>query len=112
MNEENRGRKGAAAAHALGFLTGFIAPLVFYLALRRENFMRQQVREALNFQLTILPATLLGSVLNWQVGLPLVLATHTMNLALCGAGTIKAARGEAYRYPVCIRFLKAPGPGG
>ncbi|WP_149202794.1 DUF4870 domain-containing protein [Actinotalea subterranea] len=102
-------RLWATLAHIGGLILSFIAPLVIWLMYKdRGRFVEEQAKEALNFQITVVIASIaltvitvvtfgLGSIL-WVVMIaPLVF----MIMA-----AVAANKGEAYRYPVNIRFIK------
>lgn len=109
----------AVIAHAGGIVGGFLAPLVVYLAVdKADTFTRTEAAEALNFQLTLMIA--------WVVGVfaAIILAVATLGIALIvivpaflavqiGAtilmilGAVSAGKGKPYRYPVNLRFVKA-----
>lgn len=103
----------------LGGLAGFIfpfgniiAPLVIWLIKKNEDkFVDEQGKEALNFQITLIIAAVIGFILTilvitMCVGIPLLAATGICNLIFCIMGAVKANNGESYRYPVNIRFIK------
>ena len=127
LPEEVRGWGIAAHLGGLGIgltsggVLGFVGPLFVWLWKRDEHgFVEHHAREALNFQLTALlaiaaavalsiPAMIVG-VLTLGVGLVLlgvlaaVAAVAWFVLPIVAA--VKAANGEGYRYPVCIRFVR------
>lgn len=109
---------------------GFLSPLIGYLLLReRSAFLRESIRNALNFQLTVLLASIvvtagfvaaLGStaVVNasadYYTGLTIALAgllvigaaVGVVDAVLCIVGSVRATRGTAFRYPLAIRFVR------
>jgi len=92
-----------AAAVALAFL----GPLIVMLTKGNESpWVRRQAVESLNFQLSILVygavSLLLCFVLIGLVLLPLVGLAW---LVFTVIGSIRAARGEEYRYPLTIRIV-------
>ncbi|MDA1052281.1 MAG: DUF4870 domain-containing protein [Planctomycetota bacterium] len=95
-------------SHLLGIFTGFIGPLVIWLIKKDDSaFVDDQAKESLNFQATIL----IGQVIN--CGLMLVcigyitfLALWVTTLIFCIMATVAANKGERYRYPINIRFIK------
>ena len=93
-----------AAAIALAFL----GPLIVMLTKGNESpWVRRQAVESLNFQLSILiygaVSVLLCFVLIGFVLLPLVGLTGLVCTIL---GSIRAGRGEDYRYPFTIRMVR------
>lgn len=101
-------------AHALtllGYIAGIahvIPALIVYLAKKDEHeFIAEQARESLNFQLTILPLLVFGWVswffcLGWLI-LPVV---YLFQLVMVIVASIQANDGKHYRYPLTIRFVK------
>jgi uncharacterized protein len=101
-----------SAAHwssfvAAAVLLGFLGPLIVMLTKGNESpWVRRQAVESLNFQLSILVygavSLLLCFVLIGLVLLPLVGLAW---LVFTVIGSIRAARGEEYRYPLTIRIV-------
>lgn len=97
----------AAIAHVLGLVTGFIGPLIIFLVKQEDEFVQDQAREALNFQITVL----IGLIISWIlafifVGFVLMVVVLLADLVFCIMATIAANNGEQYRYPVCLRLIK------
>ncbi len=102
----------AALAHVLGLFTGFLGPLILYLVKTQEGLARDQAREALNFQITVLiAAAVSGLLMVILIGIPLMFAVAIGNLVLCIIAAVKASEGNMYRYPVAIRFVAGPRAG-
>lgn len=95
-------------AHLGGLLLGFVAPLICYLVLKdRGPFVREHSATALNFQLTILIGYLVGVVLVFAfIGVLIVPAVAVLALVFSIIASIKAYKGEWYRYPVAIPFIR------
>ncbi len=98
----------AAAAHLLGLLFGFLAPLVIWLIKKEEDpYVEAHAREALNFQLTLLIAWVVSFILMIVlIGFLLIIIVWIASLVFAIMAGVKAANGEAYRYPISIRFIK------
>jgi uncharacterized Tic20 family protein len=85
-----------------------VGPYSIWL-LKREDFpfVREQGKEVLNFQFS---ATIYGAVALALVpvyaGAPLFLAVVIFAVVTTMIGASRASAGIAYRYPLCIRFLK------
>jgi uncharacterized Tic20 family protein len=106
-------RGWAAAAHLLPFLgLSFIAPLIIWLIKRDEDaFVELHGREALNFQISILIYAFVSAILILVlIGIVLLLALGIFALIFQIIAGVKAATGQVYRYPLTIRFVKAPEP--
>lgn len=86
-----------------------VATGVMWLIRRhRSAFLDDHGKEALNFQLSLLAYFLLGVVLS-PIGigvLIMVLGVPLLRLVGCVRGAVAAYRGEFYRYPMCIRFVR------
>jgi hypothetical protein len=125
-------RTWAAAAHLtlllnlMNICIGLIGSIVVYVLSRnRGPFARDQAREALNFQLTVMlvmVALLLAVIIVIAQGplfmiigggrsslLWLTMAFVLATLASAAAGVVaamQANRGERFRYPFAIRFVR------
>lgn len=94
-----------------GFIIPFgnvLAPLALWLA-KREKYplVDDQGKESLNFQLSIMLYSLVGFVLIFiVVGFLLLIVIAFFALIQVIIATISASKGNKYRYPLCIRFIK------
>lgn len=101
-------RNLAVLCHVGGFLTWFVLPLILWLVKRDQSkFLDDQCKEALNFQFSIGIYTLVAvlSIL-LVVGILLVPALIIFEIVVIIQAAIAANKGERYRYPLCIRFVK------
>ena len=94
--------------HLLGLFTCFVGPLIIWLIKKDEDpFVDNQGKEALNFQITVGIAFIVSGLLAFVcVGLFLGIAVGIADLVFCIVAAAKANSGQAYRYPVSIRFIK------
>ena len=94
--------------HLGGLFFGFLAPLVGYLVLKdRGPFVRAHTATALNFQLTLLIAYLVGGILTIVfIGFLILFAAYVLNIVFCIIAAVKANKGEWYTYPLTIPFLR------
>ncbi len=101
-------RTWAMLCHLLAIFTGFIAPLVIWLVKKDEDpFVNSHGKESLNFQITVAIAMIISWLLCFAcVGFVLFPAVAIVDIVFCILATIKANGGQAYRYPVSIRFIK------
>ena len=85
-----------------------IGPLLVYKMKREEfDFVDDQGKEALNFQITMTIALLISALLVLiLVGLLLLILVGLVCLIFTVIGSLRAAQGEFYRYPFSYRFLK------
>jgi len=95
-------------AHLLGIFTGFIGPLVIFLTMNEKSGSNyENSRNALNFQLSMLIYGIVSGILVLVlIGIVLLWALSIFSLVTCIIGTIKASRGEVYKYPLAISFIK------
>lgn len=115
-------RTWAMAAHlsALVMVIGIpslVGPLVVWLVKRDHSaFVDDQSKEALNFNLSVLVYAIVGGVIasllaivTLGIGIilvvPIVLVAAAAWLVLVIVGAVRASNGEAYRYPLTIRFI-------
>ncbi|WP_240196954.1 DUF1707 and DUF4870 domain-containing protein [Nonomuraea lactucae] len=99
-------RLGASAAHLLA-LVGFpiAGPLILMLTGGKTSpYIRRHAVEALNFQLTVLGATLLLPIT--VIGVLLVPVIWVAAFVLSIAGGISALSENQFRYPLTIRMVK------
>ena len=102
-------RTMALLAHLLPLLGfGFIAALVIYLVKKDDSdFVADQAREALNFQITLFIGFIASVVLMFVlIGFLTIMALGIAALVLGIVAAIKSNDGEWYRYPLNIRFIK------
>src|SRR4051812_46196938 len=104
---EAEDRQWASFAH-LGGIIGFLPSLIIWLVFKdRGAFTNTEAKEALNFQITILIAYIVGSILSVIfVGFIITLAAWVVAIIFSILGFLKAKDGVAYRYPFAIRLIK------
>lgn len=99
-------------AHLLVIFTGFIGPLIIWLIKKDQSpFVNQQGKEALNWAITILigfvGCIIIGLIPIVQLVVCLIYpAVFVCNVVFGILSTITVNKGQPYRYPVCIRFIK------
>ena len=105
-------RNWAMAAHLGSFLAayialGLLAPLAVLLFKGNDStFVRRHAIESLNFQITTLIYAAICLVLAFVlIGFVLLAALGLLYLIVVIVGTVKASRGEDFRYPVTFRFI-------
>jgi uncharacterized Tic20 family protein len=101
-------RLWAMLAHLSEFVLAIIAPLLIMVLLgKRSAFVDDQAKEALNFHITVLIASIVaGFSLLIFIGIILLPIVIIGALVLAIIAAIKSYNGELYRYPVNIRFIK------
>lgn len=103
----------SAIAHLsplLGYLIGFgqiLIPLVILLLKGDSPYIREHAKESLNFQISM-TVYFIGSVILMFVLVGFLLAGVLAIVALIAMinATLRAANGETYRYPICLRLVK------
>jgi uncharacterized Tic20 family protein len=97
----------ATLIHLGGIILYFLPALIGYLVLKdRGPFIREHSRTALNFQLTVLLAELVGLVTSWIfIGFVILALVAVLNIIFSIIAAVAAQRGERYVYPLAIRFI-------
>jgi uncharacterized Tic20 family protein len=107
-------RNWAMLSHLLALVGYFvvplgnvIAPLIIYLVKKDESpFVAEQARESLNFQISLCIYALISGVLVIiLVGFLLLGVIWVGGVILTLIASVKAANGEAYRYPFTLRLI-------
>lgn len=100
----------ALITHLSGIVLGFIVPLVIWLVNKDKtdkDFLNDQAKEALNFQITLLIVYVVGMVLTIiLIGALINLAAWIACVVLSIIAGLKANEGVAYRYPFALRLIK------
>lgn len=94
--------------HIGGIVVFLIVPLVAYLVLRdRGPFVRHHTGQALNFQLTMLIAYVIGFITSWfGIGVLLIVAAGILTVVFGIIAAVAASRGQFYGYPLAIPFTR------
>lgn len=97
----------ATLIHVGGIFFNFLPALIGYLVLKdRGPFIREHSATALNFQLTVLIASVVAGVLTVAlIGFVLLPAIGIVNVVLSIIAALAANRGETYVYPLSIKFV-------
>jgi len=102
-------RTWAILAHVLPLVVGgFLPPLIIWLAFKgRGAYLEDQAKEALNFQLTLLIAYVIGFITIFiLIGFVILAAAGIAALVFAILAGVASSRYEWYRYPLTIRFVK------
>jgi|APGre2960657404_1045060.scaffolds.fasta_scaffold219351_2 uncharacterized Tic20 family protein len=94
--------------HLTGIFLSFLGPLILYLMYKDKanDFVKSNIIEALNFQLTGLVALIVCiiiPILGWFLLLPIV---SLILIILPILATIESANDRKYKYPIKIEFIK------
>lgn len=101
-------RMYALFAHIGGIFFSFLVPLIIWIMFReRSRFVDSQGKEALNFQITLAIAYVVGLVTSVIfIGVFIIIAAGIYAI-VCGImAALAVNRGEDYRYPWAFRFIK------
>ena len=100
-------RTWALIAHLGGLFTSFIAPLVVWLVKKDEGeFVADQAKEALNFQITVAILMIVGGVGTFcLIGIPIIIIVYLADLVFSIVAGLRAYDGRRYRYPFALRLL-------
>jgi len=92
----------AALAHASALVASFFGPILFLvLGDDDDELVRENAKNAINFQITIFVLTLIAGVLTFLIiGLFLLPLIGVLDLILVLIATVKANNNEIYSYPL------------
>lgn len=98
----------AMLCHLLAIFTGFLGPLILWLIKKDDHqYIDAQGKEALNFQITVMLASLVCIPLCAVcIGFVLLPVIGIADLVLCIMACVAASNGQDYRYPCSIRLVK------
>ncbi len=91
----------AALAHASSLFASFLGPILFLiLADDDDELVKQNAKNALNFQIVVFVALVISGLLTVVlVGFLLLPIIGVIDLVLVLIATVKANDGEVYKYP-------------
>ncbi|THG35179.1 DUF4870 domain-containing protein [Glaciibacter flavus] len=97
----------ATLIHVGGILFGFLPALIGYLVLKDKGpFIRAHTATALNFQITLLIAYIVGGILSLVIiGVFILLAAWVLSIVFGIIAAMKANQGQFYTYPLSIKFV-------
>ena len=97
----------AVLTHLAGMIFTLFPGLIVWLLKKDDNaYIADQAREALNFQITVLIAQVVSSILIFiLIGFALMALIWVANIILCIAAAVAASKGENYRYPFSLRLI-------
>ncbi len=87
---------------------GIIGPLICWLTRRDESsWVNENGKASLNFQLSMLLYMVLAVPLCFIIiGIPIIMILGTLKVICIIIASIKAPKGELFRYPLVIPFLQ------
>jgi uncharacterized Tic20 family protein len=88
-------------------LGNFIGPFVVWQLKKNESeFVADQAKEALNFQISLFIYMMISAILILVViGIFLILGLMLFGFIMVIVAGVKANQGEFYRYPMCLRLI-------
>lgn len=98
----------ATLVHVGGIFFDFLPALIGYLVLKdRGPFVNAHTKTALNFQLTLLIAEVIGWITAvFLIGILILAAAYVVKVVFSIVAAVKANKGEWYVYPLAISFIK------
>ncbi len=100
-------KQWGSLAHILGIL-GILPSLIIWLVFKdRGPFTNTEGKEALNFQITMVMAEVIGYILLAVfIGALIVPAVYVVRVVFSIIAFLKAKDGLSYRYPFALRLIK------
>jgi uncharacterized protein len=97
----------ATVTHLGGTVFSFIPGLLVWILKKDDSaYVADQAKEALNFQISVLIASFVASILIWLIiGFVLLPIIWMVNIIFCIIAAIASSKGELYRYPLCLRLI-------
>ncbi|MET0854738.1 MAG: DUF4870 domain-containing protein [Microterricola sp.] len=97
----------ATLIHIGGIFFSFVPALVGYLVLKDKGpFIRLHTATALNFQITMAIAYVVGGILTIVfIGFVIIAAVSVLIIVFSIIAAVKANQGLAYQYPLAIKFV-------
>ncbi len=107
FNPSNDDKNIATVTHLAGTVFSFVPALIVWILKKDDSaYLNDQAKEALNFQITMLIAQFIAGILVWVlIGFILIPIVWIINVVFCIIAAVTTSKGEAYRYPLCIRLI-------
>lgn len=101
-------RNIALLVHLGTLFGGFLVPLIVWLVKKDESeFVAEHAKESLNFQISLILYIMASAILVFIIiGIFLLFAIGILSLVTVILASVAASKGEMYKYPLCIRFIK------
>ena len=93
--------------HLGGTVFSFVPALIVWILKKDDSeYIAEQAKEALNFQITVLLAYFVAWILVWiLIGFAFLGIIWLANIVLCIVAAISTSKGETYRYPLTLRLI-------
>ena len=97
----------ATVTHLGGTVFLFFPALIVWVLKKDDSeYIADQAKEALNFQITMALACMIAGVLVWiLIGFILLPIIWLLNIVLCVIAAISTSKGVLYRYPFALRLI-------
>jgi hypothetical protein len=97
----------ATITHLGGTVFSFVPALIVWILKKDDSeFIADQTKEALNFQITVILAQFVAWILAWiLIGFFFMFIIWVFNIVFCIIAAISTSKGETYRYPFCLRLI-------
>ena len=97
----------ATVTHLGGTVFSFIPALIVWVLKKDDSeYISNQAKEALNFQITVLIAQFIAGILALiLIGFVFMGIIWLANIVLCIIAAISTSKGETYRYPLTLRLI-------
>jgi uncharacterized Tic20 family protein len=97
----------ATVTHLGGTIFSFFPALIVWVLKKDDSeYIADQAKEALNFQITMMLAYMVAGVLMWVlIGFILFPIIWLLNIVLCVIAAISTSKGETYRYIFALRLI-------
>ena len=109
IERDKDARKWGALCHFFGLLIPIVAAMMIWITKRKQyQFVADQGKEALNFQITCVLISIVGMVLYpvFEPSFYVAMISMGVLVILSISATNKATQGENYRYPLNLRLIK------
>jgi uncharacterized Tic20 family protein len=106
-NPSNDDKNIATITHLGGTVFSFVPALIVWILKKDDcEFIADQAKEALNFQITVILAQFIAWILAWiLIGFFFMFIIWVFNIVFCIIAAISTSKGETYRYPFALRLI-------
>jgi uncharacterized Tic20 family protein len=105
-NLSNDDKNIATITHLGGTVFSFAPALIVWILKKDNEFIADQAKEALNFQITVILAQFIAWILAWiLIGFFFMFIIWVFNIVFCIIAAISTSKGETYRYPFALRLI-------
>jgi uncharacterized Tic20 family protein len=101
-------RLWATLLHVGGIFFSWLSALIGYLVLKdRGEFIKEHARQELNWQITVTIGLIVSYILVFVIiGSITLIAVYILAVVFGIISAIAANKGELYRFPLAIQFIK------